>query len=280
MLKVALFTTTDTLGNRQEEFDRLIDSLKQQANVSSSIKIFILLQNSSEEVRNRLNHQLPSWVTLYTWPTQLSLSAARNFLFSSVRDHDIFNEDTIVGFPDDDCWYPSHLLEKITLAFSQDEQLDLLICGVSLRPIDPSWSVVGSPQASVPAVVRRSSSNSVFFRGSLIAQIGDFDPTLGLGTPNFGGEDTDFTIRGYIRSRRSVFIEHALVGHPESNVNSVAKYFRGTLLVLARHARHSGPFMREYIRKLAVGAYLVATQRMSLMEYQQSVRRSAAKIGR
>lgn len=280
MAHLVLFSTTDLLGSRHETLERLVRSVTTQTGASITVRMFLLLQNSSEETRNEWARALPGWISLHACSGRLSLSAARNQLLEIASRERLFDTRSVVGFPDDDCWYPETFLGKLARAFADDGTLDLLVCGVSLKPVEPDWHTLDRQRASLPTIVRKTSSNNMFFRGDLFEQIGRFDPELGLGTPNFGGEDTDVVMRAYMRSRRSIFVDQPLVGHPTSTVDSIAKYFRGSLLVLARHAHQGAAFSLEYSRKILVGAYLVATRRLSVAEYERSVRNSIGELAR
>jgi hypothetical protein len=99
-----------------------------------------------------------------------------------------------------------------------------------------------------------------------VTALGAFDPSLGLGTANGGGEDTDYALRGFLRARRAAFVDAPLVGHRPSELASVARYFRGSAIALGRHAALSPALSFEFARKLAVGAYLAIRCHLSVRE--------------
>jgi hypothetical protein len=102
----------------------------------------------------------------------------------------------------------------------------------------------------------------MFVRGRVVRRIGRFDETLGVGTPNLGGEDIDFALKAYRLARKTWFEDMALIGHRDPQGALRARYYPGSLLVLGRHAATSAPLLKEYLRKIGVG--LVLTQRGEL----------------
>ena len=97
---------------------------------------------------------------------------------------------------------------------------------------------------------------------------------------NGGGEDTDYALRGFLLARRAAFIDAPLVGHRESDPASVARYFKGSAIVLGRYALRSPGLFFEFARKLAVGAYLALRFSLSIREYFASAVGSFAELQR
>ena len=113
-------------------------------------------------------------------------------------------------------------------------------------------------------MVRNASSNTMFVRGRLLATINRFDESLGVGTPNLGGEDLDFAMRAHRVARLSYFCDQAAIGHRDKLVHLRATYYRGSLMVLARYALRNLGAAREYARKVAIGFYLVLRRELPL----------------
>jgi hypothetical protein len=183
----------------------------------------------------------------------------------------------VVAFPDDDCWYPDRFLERLTRAFVERDTLDLMICRMSLDPDAAPFAAADIAPASARQVVRISSSNNIFLRGSLLAALGDFDLRLGLGPGTIvtGGEDTDYVIRAYLRARASGLVDRALVGHQPPDQGSAAKYFGGAMLVLARHARSRPALAAECLRKVLVGLYFACRGTLPLSGYADALHRGS-----
>jgi hypothetical protein len=265
-MRLVLFTTSDLCAGRETDFSRMLGSVARDAR-DIEIKIFALLQCASEAERLRYEQFLPPGSVVAADCGRVSLSVARNRLLDIAKAGNAITEDCIIGFPDDDCWYPRGFVPRLAKVFFEDSNLDMLACRVSLSPTAPNSTVPALAPAKAFQVVRRSSSNSMFFRGRLVTALGAFDSTLGLGTLNGSGEDTDYALRGFLRARRAGFIDAPLVGHRESDLASVARYFRGSAIVLGRYALRSPGLFLEFARKLGVGAYLALRCNLTLQEY-------------
>lgn len=148
---------------------------------------------------------------------QLGLSRARNLALEHV-------EADVAAFPDDDCWYPPRLLERVASLFSAHPEWD----GVSGRAIDETGRAsAGRPDTTAGAMTvlnlwRRVASFTLFLRHSLIDAVGPFDEALGVGagTPWGGGEDLDYVARSV---RRGLYIHYdptLSVHHPQKREHS------------------------------------------------------------
>jgi hypothetical protein len=271
MMRLVLFTTTDLRSGREADFLRMIEAVRSGAGADVPFRMFALLQRCNEDARARWENRLPAGSVVLASPDRISLSEARNRLLDAAQKCAALTPDCVVGFPDDDCWYPPRFVRQLAAAFERDPQLDMLSCRVSLAPVVPISIEVKFMNAKAWQVVRRSSSNSIFVRGATAAAIGEFDRTLGLGTPNGSGEDTDYALRALLAARKAVFVDLPMVGHRASDVASVARYYKGALIVLGRYALQSPELLFKYVRKLAVGAYLVLRSHLSLREYFISI---------
>jgi glycosyltransferase involved in cell wall biosynthesis len=105
----------------------------------------------------------------------------------------------IVGFPDDDCWYPPDFIASLVRRFEQHPNVSVL----TGRTVDAkgrnsvSRHLATSQQVSRATVFLAGNSNTIFVRGDSLAKVGGFDETLGAGagTPYGSGEETDFLLR-------------------------------------------------------------------------------------
>ncbi len=256
-MTIILLTTTDLGGPRRADFARLVASIAASASLGLRIRSLVLLQNCPLDKRALIASTMPACCRVFAVSNRMSLSAARNHLLDLMIAEEAPSCDDIVGFPDDDCWYPVSFHQRLSQVFASCGTLDLLVCRVSLEPDLDAFDARDVTPITTPQVVRLPNSNSMFLRASLVANVGRFDPTLGLGTPNGGGEDTDFVVRAYLLANAAGIIDRPLVGHPEPDRTTAAKYFRGALIVLARHGRQSPALLRELLRKVLVGLYFV-----------------------
>jgi GT2 family glycosyltransferase len=104
----------------------------------------------------------------------------------------------VIGFPDDDCWYPGDLLERLAKLFECCPEID----GFTGRIVDDSGA--GSLPFGTQAgkltrlnVWKRANSNSIFLRSGMVKKVGGFDEGLGVGskTPWHSSEEIDYLLR-------------------------------------------------------------------------------------
>jgi hypothetical protein len=268
---VLLFTTTDLRAHRGEDYERLLASVDAGAGTGVPIRHYVLLQNCGPDALTRHREAAPIYRRIEAVEGRLSLSAARNRLMAAASREEPAGYSDIVGFPDDDCWFPSGFLARLQCIFAARPALDLVVCRCAREPDTTTFDSSDLTPVSARAIVRLSSSNNIFLRGSLPGSVGGFDPALGLGTPAGGGEDTDYVIRAFLQSRETAFIDRALVGHPEPDRDSAAKYFHGAFIVLARHARSRPALTREFLRKVLVGLYFIGRGKLSPFTYGRAL---------
>jgi glycosyltransferase involved in cell wall biosynthesis len=273
-MAIVLFTTTDLRGARQADFHRLLSCIERSHGVD--IRHYILLQGCTDDALRDWKTAAPAVCRLFAVSGGVSLSEARNRLIASALAEAPAQHGDVVAFPDDDCWFPDGFLERLAQVFASREALDLLICRMAFDPEASPFDAADVAPVSARKIVRMSSSNNMFLRGSLMAALGLFDHGLGLGTAAGGGEDTDYVVRAFLRARQSGLIDRALVGHAPPDQGSAAKYFQGALIVLARHARSRPALAAECLRKVLVGLYFTSRGQLSVSGYagalQQGVR--------
>jgi len=264
MTDVVLISTTDHRNAPPGILDRMLASVQEAARARPDLRIrhALLLQNCTPAERDRRLADLPAFVIAESVEGRLSLSAARNKLLMNLAKSDAIGADSIVAFPDDDCWYPPDTLPLIVGLFETDPTLDLWFCRYASRPM-PVSAMSAERRARARDVVRSASSNTIFVRGRIARAIGRFDANLGVGTPNLGGEDTDFALKAHALARTSRFCDAALIGHRDPQPALRARYYPGSLLVLGRHAATSFPLMLEYLRKIAIGFVLLLRGELS-----------------
>jgi hypothetical protein len=250
-MEILLFSTSDMRGNRTADLHRLLQGLAKEPVVPIH---FILLQGVSTRDINCIKEIMSPRTRLLTVPHRIPLSMARNLLLQKATEEKAFDIDGIAAFPDDDAFYPDHLLPAITDLFTNRPYLDLFTCRNSLNPQCHFDSKDLRPVRGSD-LVRRTSSNTIFLRTHLVKQLGSFDERLGLGTPAGGGEDTEYVLRAALAARKALSVGAPLVGHPPSDLESATRYYYGSTIAIARHAPYRISFAKEFIRKLAVGAY-------------------------
>jgi len=152
----------------------------------------------------------------------------------------------IVAFPDDDCWYPPDLLERVVRFFEERPDLD----GLTGRAVceQGTNALLNFPtrQALINRfnILKRSVSFSIFLRAEVVNEIGKFDEFLGVGagTPWGAGEEVDYLLRAieagfkvYYDPSITVFHPQRIATYDERVISRVRSYARGGGRVLRKH---------------------------------------------
>jgi glycosyltransferase involved in cell wall biosynthesis len=202
-----------TVGRTQElaRFLRALD-----AQTFRDFRLIVADQNCD----GRLSPLLASFESAYPiihLRVEPGLSRARNIALKRI-------EAEVVAFPDDDCWYPPDLLERVASLLSGHPEWD----GVGGRAVDD----VGKPAAgqldagagamTILNVWQRVATYTLFLRRRLIDAVGAFDEQLGPGSGTRWGaaEDLDYIARS-LRAGCSVYYDPTLnVHHPQTREQS------------------------------------------------------------
>jgi len=168
----------------------------------------------------------------------------------------------IIGFPDDDCWYPPDLLERLHRLMESRPEIQ----GVSGRALADG----GRPRgrwARRPALIGkynifgRCISFAIFLKRRLAERVGPFDETLGLGasTPWLGAEDYDYLLRaallGPVLYQPDISVYHGDLTSTFSSVDLQKRYGNalGFGRFLAKH-RYLFPFVAYYSARYLIDA--------------------------
>jgi glycosyltransferase involved in cell wall biosynthesis len=191
------------------------------------------------------------------------LSRARNVGLKLARGR-------IVGFPDDDCWYPAEVLVHARQAFADRSDLKLLTGCTT----DASGAISVSPHLDHSAEIGRANvfrvgnSNTIFVDRELAVQAGGFDETLGVGadTPFQSGEETDFILRCLEVGGRGYFDRTLIVHHEQSDqaawkqLDRVRAYSAGFGRVLRLH-RFGVIFVADRLARASASALICLVRR-------------------
>jgi glycosyltransferase involved in cell wall biosynthesis len=171
---------------------------------------------------------------------------------------------SIIGFPDDDCWYDADVLRDVDRFFATRPETDLL----SGRTLDASgadsvnryWPVSGP--ITRENVFATGNSNTIFIRRDVLADIQGFNETLGVGasTPFQAGEESDFLLRALEHGHsgyydRDFFVRHDQV---EETLTRVHAYSVGFGRVARLHNLGSSLFLTRNVRTVLGGCLRLA----------------------
>ena len=192
-----------TVG-RTDELGRFLDSIEEQG--YGPLRVIVVDQNEDERVTEIAHGR--AFELVHTRSVR-GLSRARNAGLVHV-------DADLVAFPDDDCVYPSGLLERVAERFG-DPGLD----GLTGRAVDAEGRSSTSWKSDAALLTddnlwNRAISFTIFLRREVVERVGAFDERLGLGStePWSSGEEIDYLIRA-VRSRARIEYDPSLVvRHP------------------------------------------------------------------
>ena len=223
-----------TVG-RTTELNRLFDSLIAQS--FRDFEVIIVDQNQDDRLKYILQRARSLGIVLkYLQHYPPNLALARNAGIAAASGK-------WLGFPDDDCWYEPHTLERIMRRSRRSDMPLGVICrwteqDSELPPGLLSWDR-SCRFRDIPV-----SSITLFFQRNLVKQIGGFDGRLGIGQWFGAAEETDIVLRAL---RAGALIAHepsAQVHHkPEPTITNgsdktrrAARHrARGTGAIYAKH---------------------------------------------
>jgi glycosyltransferase involved in cell wall biosynthesis len=193
---------------RTSEPRRLLDSLTAQT--YPDFRLIIVDQNDDDRLVP-LADEFGASLSILHLRSAPGISRARNVALPHV-------EADVVAFPDDDCWYPPDLLERVTALLSANQQWD----GVSGRAVDADGRPSTGSDDTRPTMLTRYNlwdrvgSYRLFLRRRVIDTVGRFDEMLGVGSsgPWGGGEDLDYALRAVDAGHLLYYEPSLVVFHP------------------------------------------------------------------
>ncbi|GAW94024.1 glycosyltransferase family 2 protein [Calderihabitans maritimus] len=233
--------------DRTEEVKRFLEHLDRQT--YRDFELIVVDQNPDDRLEALLHPYRERFRILHLRSAK-GLSRARNVGLKCVGGD-------IIGFPDDDCWYPPNLLERVAAYFCQNHPgLD----GVTGRCVDengePSVGRWDLKSGSINRfnVWNRGTSASLFVRVEVARQIGAFDEALGAGagTPWGSGEEIDYLLRALEAGFHLYYEPGLFVYHPQP----VKQYDVRAVI----RARSYGAGMGRVLRKHSYPIWFVAYQ--------------------
>lgn len=266
MERLTLITCT---FDRDEEFVRLIRSISTQD--VQNIQLIVVDQNTPARAQNLIAELSPSFEVQVLELGRMGLSRARN----TALEH---ADGTIIGFPDDDCWYPADFLARILEAFQKYAEYDFLACKTMddcFRPSVGSF-LKKSQDIRITNAFWAGNSNGIFLRKEALDCISGFDESLGVGadTPFGAGEETDMLLRLLSNGARGKFFADLFVHHPSVSedtdlaVSRARRYAPGIGKLMARHQFPAWFVALRVLRPAMSAIYFAATLNFSRCRYK------------
>jgi glycosyltransferase involved in cell wall biosynthesis len=235
-----------TLG-RTRELECLLKSIAGQT--LKNLELVIVDQNEDDRVERVIQGLSLPYIHIRS---PRGLSRARNAGIQA-------SSGEIVGFPDDDCWYPDNFLLQVKQRFDRDPACDFLCCTAQDergRAVAARWAR-DSHAIDRSSVLRACASASLFMRKTSLDQIGGFDERLGLGaaTPFQSAEDSDLALRCLNSGAKGWFDKQLFVYHPHKEAGREAclralDYGLGFGCFLRMHGYSASTWLYHVVRAL------------------------------
>jgi glycosyltransferase involved in cell wall biosynthesis len=170
-----------TLGQREQELFRLLDSLSKQT--YTNFEIIMVSQDNHDAVEEMLKQH--TFIYKHIKLDQKGLSMARNKGLPYISGD-------YVTFSDDDCWYPEDGLQKVMSAFQEHPSTDVICFKIHDPLIQRDYKNYSTqPKKEISRIdFLRKSSIEIFakthcFKNERVL----FDERFGLGSPYKSGEE-------------------------------------------------------------------------------------------
>lgn len=191
-LKISLLVPT--LGERESEFARLLDSLKAQS--YRNLEIIVISQDNHQTVAALCEQYSGALAVKHLKSDIKGLSLSRNIGLKEAT-----GEITVLS--DDDCWYPSEAMSKIAAAFIENPQTDVLLTQIYDPLSDSAYKAYESEAKKISIITDLLSRSSIELSFRKREGI-EFDERFGLGARYVAGEENDFLISCY-KSGMNIF---------------------------------------------------------------------------
>ncbi len=184
-----LAVVVSTIG-RQSEFRRLMQSVNDSPE-AHRIEL-VVVDQSADGVCAQVAAEREWEMSVRTATSARGAAVGRNVGLA-------LTAAPIVGFPDDDAWYPVGALGEIVAAFAAAPTLAGL-CGRQVtsegQPSMLRWQSEPGPVTS-RNFLHTSIMSTMFFRRSWLDRIGPFDENMGVGSASWYGacEESDLLLR-------------------------------------------------------------------------------------
>jgi len=209
-----------TYGRRKEIYN-FLESLKNGK--FSDFELIVVDQNDVLNIDDIIKYYKNFFEIHHIKMKEKGLSKARNVALKFIKDNIRLDEEIIVGFPDDDCEYPPHLLEVVKSTFEERKEYQILT-GVSIDKKSGSFSVgkfkTNSCEINSRNLFQTAISFTIFVKFKTKNDIIYFDEKLGLGSFFSSSEETDYLYSLLKKGYRGLYLpEKIYVYHPQKGLN-------------------------------------------------------------
>lgn len=195
-----------TLGRTMEVAEFFASIIDQNR---PDVEIIVVDQNDDERIAALLEALQGRIAILHMKLKEKNVSAARNAGLAA-------SSGEIIAFPDDDCWYPPRLLDRVDIWFRKNLDYSVLAVGALDADGVPSGNrwIQNSCDISPVNVLRTTFCSSLFVSGVARSRAVLFDPRLNR------GEETDYILRLLATGLRGRFDRGLHIHHPRRDMLS------------------------------------------------------------
>lgn len=177
-----------TLGKREKELVRLLDSLQNQ--YYNNYEVIVVTQVNHNFVEQIINKYKDIDI-VHVKINETGLSKARN------RGLEVATGDIVI-LSDDDCWYPPDALKNISDKFKTNNNIEILLTQIYdpiKKELYKQYNKKEGYISNKLQLMRKSSIEIAFKRNMVFYS--KFDERFGLGSRYVCGEEIDFLINNY-----------------------------------------------------------------------------------
>ncbi|MCM3727693.1 glycosyltransferase family 2 protein [Neobacillus cucumis] len=217
-----------TLGTREKELVRLLESLKNQT--YKNLQIIVVSQDNHSMVERNIEPFNDNLFIKHVKLSQKGLSKARNAAIP-------FITGDIVTFSDDDCWYPDNAFESVINVFQENHSKSDVIC---FQIFDPNlnqyykmYSDFSNEKLNFRQIFQKSSIEIFIRLDRIKTEDLVFNEEFGLGAKYPSGEE-NILLSQLLRKEYTIsYINQVIVYHAkpskESRLNLKAFQSKGPL---------------------------------------------------
>lgn len=252
--------------NRSDEVEAFI--IKLLAQTYNNFELLIIDQNQDNRVQD-IYHKYKNKIEIkYFRSVRKGLSFNRNIGLENCGGD-------IIAFPDDDCEYDEHTLEKAASFFEKEPAFDFYTCNVREKSGGDSilYGNHFDTEIKLHNFMVTCISFTIFVRAERIASF-RFDEQLGVGAAYGSGEESDLVLFLLKHNCRGFYHANVFIYHPNSrrSLDTLFSYGRGfgalckKAITVYRHYRFL-PYFLSVLLKETIKLCLLSPrkERMSTM---------------
>lgn len=199
--------------NRTQELVRLFESLDQQT--LRDFEVILVDQNQDDRLVSIVEYFSHRLIIKHI-PSEIKGAAcARNIGIAHAQGE-------VLLWPDDDCWYPSTLLQDIDWLFSTNSNAAGII-GILVDEKGNSfnrWKPTKVAPATIMDAFIHAGEPAIVMKKNIVLKVGGFDDAIGIGAETLwgAGESTDLCVRVKKTGANLIIAPSIRIFHPNLKI--------------------------------------------------------------